>query len=116
MLHVYNTFYSVEKANRSITIGNFDGCHRGHQELITRAKIHAERMGLRTMVVTFEPHPRAFFAPELAARRLFSPEQKERILEEFGVDELLIQPFDAPFSKVSHESFFSEILESRLGI
>ena len=98
-----------------VTIGNFDGCHRGHQLLAEKAMKTAQEHKLRTVAMSFNPHPGEFFSRNKPAPRLFSHEQKIRAFEELGFDALLIQTFDKGFSSQSHQLFYEEILRRRLG-
>lgn len=98
-----------------VTIGNFDGVHLGHQALIERARHHAERLGLPLTVLTFEPTPREFFAPELAPPRVNTLRSKLADLADHGVDQVLVQRFDARFAAYSATAFVDELLCRDLG-
>lgn len=98
----------------SLTIGNFDGCHVGHQKLLSIAHSFAERHQTQTTVLTFDPHPREFFNPEVSLPRLFQPAQKIRALAEQDVDTLIIQSFDQEFSRLSPEEFCRDLLLKQL--
>lgn len=98
----------------SLTIGNFDGCHVGHQQLLTLAHSFADQHQTHTTVLTFDPHPREFFNPEVSLPRLFQPEQKLRALAERGVDTVIIQSFDQEFSRLSPEEFCRDLLHKQL--
>lgn len=100
----------------SLTVGNFDGCHLGHQKLVNLAHSLAVDEHIQTVVLTFDPHPREFFAPEVALPRLFQPQQKLRAFSELGVDAVVIQRFDEAFSQLTAEQFCTELLEKRLKI
>ena len=97
-------------------IGNFDGVHRGHRVIIDRAREAAEHHSGPLSVVTFEPHPRSFFTPDLKPFRLTPPERKERLLRELGVEILFVFPFDAALAGMSAESFADDVLGERLGL
>ncbi|MBC7533075.1 MAG: bifunctional riboflavin kinase/FAD synthetase [Oligoflexus sp.] len=98
----------------SLTIGNFDGCHVGHQKLLSLAHSFAEQHQTQTTVLTFDPHPREFFNPDVFLPRLFQPEQKLRALAEQGVDTVIVQSFDQEFSRLSPEEFCRELLLNQL--
>ncbi|RZA24540.1 MAG: riboflavin biosynthesis protein RibF [Proteobacteria bacterium] len=98
----------------SLTIGNFDGCHLGHQELLRLARRAADERGAKTTVLTFDPHPREYFQPTLKLPRLFQPEQKLRALEELGVDRVVVQSFDQQLSQLTPERFCKDLLLSHL--
>ncbi len=97
-------------------IGNFDGVHRGHRVVIDRAREFAEAESGPLSVVTFEPHPRSYFRPDLKPFRLTPPGRKERLLRELGVDLLFVFPFDAALAGMSAEAFASDVLGDRLGL
>jgi len=101
-----------ERATTStiLTIGNFDGVHRGHQALLERLTAHARRLALPAAVLTFEPHPREFFAPEQAPARLTSLREKLNLLESSGVDHVYVCRFDARLAALSAETFIERIL------
>jgi len=99
----------------AITIGNFDGVHRGHQQIMQRIVAIARANGWKSAVMTFDPHPTKLVAPDRAPRLLTTPEQRAlRILEQ-GIDEVLILPFTAEIAKLSPEGFVRGILVEKLG-
>ncbi|MDP2761953.1 MAG: bifunctional riboflavin kinase/FAD synthetase [Sideroxyarcus sp.] len=89
----------------AVTIGNFDGVHRGHQSLLLELQQAAQARGLQTAVVTFEPHPREFFTPQQAPVRLTSLREKLELFRELGVDRVYICRFDAAFARKTAEDF-----------
>jgi len=98
------------KQSLSLALGVFDGIHLGHQALIGRAVEHAKKERGLSGVVTFEPHPIAVLAPERAPRRLLaSLAHKERILDELGVDLLIVVPFDREFAELEPEAFLAQL-------
>ena len=98
----------------AVTIGNFDGVHRGHQHVLAALKCAAAQRNLPTLVMLFEPHPVAFFAPERAPVRLMNLREKVAALAEQGVDYVMMVHFDAAFAALSAEAFVREILVERL--
>ncbi|MCV2874358.1 bifunctional riboflavin kinase/FAD synthetase [Defluviimonas sp. WL0050] len=96
----------------SVAMGNFDGVHLGHQAVIAQAR----RPGAPLGIVTFEPHPRQFFAPQAPAFRLMNAEARTHRLEKLGVDQLYELPFDAVLSGMTAEEFVSEVLVAGLGV
>ena len=98
------------RAPCALTIGNFDGVHRGHQALLTELKAHAKKLGLPTCVMTFEPHPREFFAPDNAPARILNLRDKLEALNEAGVDTVIVEHFNERFARRSPESFVKDIL------
>jgi riboflavin kinase/FMN adenylyltransferase len=100
----------------ALTIGNFDGVHRGHQALVARTVAHARRLGVPATVLSFEPTPREFFAPEGAPGRVSTLRGKLLDLRAMGVDRLIVQRFDRGFAACDAREFVSKLLVGRLGI
>jgi len=98
----------------AITIGNFDGVHLGHQEILRQVVEIARSEGWHSAAVTFHPHPTKLVAPERAPRLLTTPEQRARLIEQRGVDEVLILPFDSSIAHLAPEDFVREILVDKL--
>lgn len=96
----------------SAALGNFDGVHRGHQAVLNAAR----RPGAPLGVVTFEPHPRAFFAPEAPPFRLMTPIARAHRLEKLGVDSLFIVDFNTGLAGLSAEAFARDVLADALGL
>ena len=99
-----------------MAMGNFDGVHRGHQAVIAVARERAERLGKASAVLTFEPHPRAFFKPDEPLFRLTDEAAKLRLLASTGLDGAIILTFDAALAGVTAEDFVGRILVERFGI
>lgn len=97
-------------------IGNFDGVHRGHQEVLAVARAAAEELGGPAVVLTFEPHPRAFFRPDQPVFRLTPPAERAVVLEALGLDGMVVTPFDADLAGTSADGFVDLILRERLGV
>jgi riboflavin kinase / FMN adenylyltransferase len=95
-----------------VAIGNFDGLHRGHQELLAVAKAQNKPWGL----VTFEPHPRSFFRPTEPVFRLTPPALKARLAKALGADFILSLNFDEAMASSSPEDFISKQLVDRIGL
>jgi riboflavin kinase / FMN adenylyltransferase len=93
-----------------VAIGNFDGVHRGHQSVLTRALEIARGMGVPALVLTFEPHPRTVFRPESPVFRLTPAPLKARILEGMGFNAVIEYPFDRSFSETSASDFINTTL------
>ncbi len=89
-----------------LTIGNFDGVHLGHRELIRQTLAEAKRLGVPSMVVTFDPHPESLLHPENHFGMLFDRRDQVEIFETLGVDVLLMEPFSREFSELSKEEFY----------
>ncbi len=99
-----------------VTIGNFDGVHRGHAEIFRHLTLTAKRLGLPSVVVTFEPHPLAVLAPELAPPRITTFDQKVSLIAAAGVDNLAVIEFTRQFAQLSAVDFVHEILCHSLGM
>ncbi len=99
----------------ALTIGNFDGVHRGHQAMLALLRSEAQHRGVPCSVLTFEPHPRDYFAtlmgkPGLAPSRVATLRDKLSELENCGVDQVVVLPFDKGLASLSPESFVDNIL------
>ena len=106
--------------NCALTIGNFDGVHRGHQAMLALLRSEARHRGLPTSVLTFEPHPRDHFAalagkPELAPARIATLRDKLGELERCGIDQAVVVRFDDAFAAQSPQAFIDDILVAGLG-
>lgn len=98
-----------------IAIGNFDGVHRGHQTVLSRALELSEARGIPALVLTFEPHPRTVFNPDKPVFRLTPAPMRARILEAMGFHSVIEYPFDRDFSQRSADEFIHSILIDWLG-
>jgi riboflavin kinase/FMN adenylyltransferase len=98
-----------------VTVGNFDGVHRGHQALVASAVKGAREKGGVSVVLTFDPHPSRVLSPERAPAALMTVEQKAEVLEGLGVDKLALLPFTPEFSTKEPEDFAREVLGQALG-
>jgi len=98
----------------AVTIGNFDGLHLGHQAMLARLQDVARARGLPSCVLSFEPHPREFFAPEQAPARLSSLREKAECLKRMGIDRLHVFRFDRAFASLSAEAFIEQVLGTTL--
>lgn len=99
-----------------LTIGNFDGVHRGHQVLLQNLKSKSTQLGLPTVVMIFEPQPLEFFIGDKAPARLTRLRDKVKYLADNGVDYLLCVEFNKHFSSLTPEAFVSDLLVNKLGI
>lgn len=98
-----------------LTIGNFDGVHRGHRALLARLTGLAQQAGLPAAVMTFEPNPREFFAPQSAPARLASLREKLQLLAECGVDQAYVCAFNQRFAALGADAFVERIVRG-LGV
>src|SRR5687768_2825694 len=99
----------------ALTIGNFDGVHRGHRALIDRVTATARELDLTSCILTFEPHPREFFAPEAAPTRLTRLRDKLELMASAGVERVHVARFNARFAALSAQQFIEAILVRGLG-
>jgi len=104
----------------ALTIGNFDGVHRGHQAMLALLRSEAAHRGLPSCVMTFEPHPRDYFAavakkPELAPARIAPLRDKLGELERCGVDQVVVLRFDQRFAAQTPQAFIDDVLVKGLG-
>ena len=113
-MRVFRTLPAVASSPVALTIGNFDGVHIGHQAMLARLTEAAHQLGLPPCVMTFEPHPREFFAPDQAPTRLTSLREKLELLERFGVERAYVRRFNFEFAKTAPEEFIERILHRGL--
>jgi riboflavin kinase/FMN adenylyltransferase len=106
---------SPASAPHAVTIGNFDGLHRGHQAMLARLKEEGTMRGLPSCVLTFEPHPREFFTPAQAPARLSSLREKSEFIEAAGIDRLHVCRFNQRFASLSPDEFIQQVLIDTLG-
>ena len=109
------------RAPCALTIGNFDGVHLGHQALLARVREAADRLGLDAAVMTFEPHPREFFAqlagkPENAPARIANLRDKLQSLADAGIDRVIVEHFGSHFAALSPQDFIEKILVQGLHV
>lgn len=97
-----------------LSIGNYDGVHRGHQALLAELVRHSAETGVPATVLTFEPTPREYFTPEKAPRRVLTLRDKLAALAAYGVQRVVIARFDARLAKLTAEAFISEVIVGAL--
>jgi riboflavin kinase/FMN adenylyltransferase len=112
---------AAARAPCALTIGNFDGVHRGHQTLLARVRAAADRLGLESAVMTFEPHPREFFARKLgdlskAPPRIANLRDKLQALDNNGVDRVIVEHFSEHFAAQSPQTFVEKVLVEGLHV
>lgn len=98
----------------ALAIGNFDGLHLGHQALLKQLKHASHELGLISAVMTFEPHPREFFTPDLAPARLCAMREKLEYFAEAGIERVYICAFNHRFAKITASEFMQHILRNAL--
>jgi riboflavin kinase / FMN adenylyltransferase len=109
------------RAPCALTIGNFDGVHRGHQALLRHVRGAADRLGVESAVMTFEPHPREFFARlagdlSRAPARIANLRDKLQALENNGVDRVIVEHFNAHFASMPPQEFIERVLVQGLHV
>ena len=97
-------------AAHALTIGNFDGVHLGHQAILAEVRTQARACGWRSAVITFEPHPREFFAPHAAPTRLSSLREKLELLAQHHIDHVQVCRFTRAFASLSADAFIERVL------
>jgi riboflavin kinase/FMN adenylyltransferase len=112
---------ALARRGTALTIGNFDGVHRGHQAMLALLRSEAQHRGVPSCVLTFEPHPRDFFArragkPELAPARISPLRDQLRELERCGVEHVVLLRFDAHLAALAPEAFVDDVLVHGLGV
>ena len=100
----------------ALTIGNFDGVHRGHRALIDRVSAKAREAKLTACVLTFEPHPREFFAADAAPARITRLRDKLELMAQAGIERVHVARFDRRFAALAAERFVEEVLVRGLGV
>ncbi|MCP9292619.1 bifunctional riboflavin kinase/FAD synthetase [Gracilimonas sediminicola] len=107
----------TREPNTVVTVGTFDGVHQGHRALMEAVVTKARERNARSVVVTFDPHPREIINPGKEGIKLLTTlKERAEILEDLGVDVLLVIPFDRDFSLLSSEEFVRDIIFSKVGV
>jgi riboflavin kinase/FMN adenylyltransferase len=110
-MHIYNSLENIPSfKNTVITIGSFDGVHRGHQKILAQVKNLATKMGGQSIVITFYPHPRKVVAADEPLQLLTTIEEKIALLDKFGIDNVVIVPFSKEFSQQSPDAYIEDFL------
>lgn len=99
----------------AVTVGTFDGVHRGHRALLERLAAEARALGGESVVLTFDPHPRVTLGRADGLRLLTTLDEKAALLEQSGIDAMVVIPFDRAFSALSGAEFVERILLGRIG-
>ena len=99
-----------------VTVGNFDGLHRGHQAMLGAVSARARELGAPSVVVSFDPHPLKVLHPERAPKMIQTLRQREEAIEACGIDALVLVPFTRDFSLTPAEAFIKELLVKRLAV
>lgn len=117
-LRIVHGWKGLSAADRgaAVALGNFDGVHLGHREVIAGAVEAGKRLGAPVGVISFDPHPRRLFHPDEPAFRLMTTEQQARVLETMGVDRFYVLPFDFEMANFSDRDFALKVLHEGLGV
>jgi len=121
-MQIFRGFHHPQLAKAcALTIGNFDGVHRGHQAMLALLNNEARHRSVPSCVMTFEPHPRDFFAeqhqqPDLAPARIATLRDKLNELRACGVDQCVVLPFNQAFASQQPQAFIQEVLVKGLGV
>lgn len=102
--------------NAVVTIGTFDGVHLGHRQIIARIREIADKTGGETVLLTFFPHPRMILHPEDQDLKLITTiHERAELLEQLGIDHMIITPFSRDFSNQSAEAYIRDVLVNKIG-
>ena len=116
-MNVVNGIENYKADSKSIlTIGTFDGVHLGHQKIINSLVTNAKQKSLQANILTFFPHPRMVLQKESNLKLIDTLEEKQNLLSELGIDNLIVQPFSKEFSKLTAIEFTRDILVDELGM
>ena len=109
-------FAKIQKCGTCVSVGTFDGLHIGHRLILQTLVQTAQAKGLKSLVLTFDPHPRKVLFPEKDLNLILSPEEKIEMFAATGVDYLVIHPFTKDFAAVSSSDFMDNVMVRQLGI
>jgi riboflavin kinase/FMN adenylyltransferase len=115
-MQVTHGFLRTGGVPTGLTIGNFDGVHRGHRAMLDRLVAKARELGIPCSVLTFEPHPREFFSPATAPTRLSRLREKLELIAEAGIDRTHVLRFGARLAAMSAERFVQEVLVQGMAV
>jgi riboflavin kinase/FMN adenylyltransferase len=116
LMQVTHGFLRPGGVPTGLTIGNFDGVHRGHRAMLDRLVVKARQLGVACSVLTFEPHPREFFSAATAPTRLSRLREKLELIAETGVDRTHVLRFGARLAAMTADRFVDEVLVQGLAV
>jgi riboflavin kinase/FMN adenylyltransferase len=118
IIPVYRSLAEIPAAQgpHVAAIGNFDGVHLGHREILSAAVEDARERRVRALVITFDPHPERFLRPEVAPKMLTPIPERLRLLGSTGVDAVLVLPFDAELANMRAQEFVQRVLVETLRV
>ncbi len=105
----------VKDSNTVVTIGTFDGVHLGHRKILSETAKKAAEYGGRNFLITFHPHPRAVVSENYKMKLLTTTEEKVKLLERYGIENVYVINFTKEFAKLSSEDFVREIICNKIG-
>lgn len=113
-------FHSIQSFSSNkqtvVTIGTFDGVHIGHQKILKQITKNAQALQCESLVLTFFPHPRMVLQKDTDMKQLNSVNEKLQLLEDLGIDNIVIHPFDKDFSRLTAEEFVKQVLVDKFKI
>ena len=110
-LKIFNSIISFNATNPTIvTIGTFDGVHLGHQKIVAQITKNADALNCESLVLTFFPHPRMVLQESTEMKQLNTLNEKIALLDNLGIDNLVVHPFDKEFSRLTAEEFVKKVL------
>lgn len=115
-MNIYTHTSNYPKQKSVITIGTFDGVHIGHRKILEKITPSAKDLNCESIVLTFFPHPRMVLQENSSIKLLNTMEEKGKLLQKIGIDNLIIHPFDKEFSQLSAEEFVKKVLVEQLQI
>lgn len=116
-MKIFNSIQEFSSTTKTIvTLGTFDGVHKGHKSILDKLTTSSKLSGCESLVLTFFPHPRMVLQQNTDLKLLNTIEEKAVLLENEGIDNLIIHPFDHAFSRLTAEEFVKDILVDKLNI
>lgn len=116
-MKIFNSIQEFSTATKTIvTLGTFDGVHKGHKSILEKLINSSKQTGCESVVLTFFPHPRMVLQQNSDIKLLNTIKEKAYLLEQCGIDNLIIHPFSHEFSRLTAEEFVKDILVDRLNI
>ncbi len=115
-MNIFDENSNIEKSkNTAVTIGTFDGIHRGHRRILDELLRISKEENSRNFVITFEPHPRTVVTQKYDIRLLTTLDEKKAIFEEYGIENLMVINFTEEFSKLTSEEFIRKFICDKIG-
>src|SRR4051812_47550493 len=111
-MRVYRSLDAIPESvpASALSIGNFDGVHEGHKQLLRRNLQLSHELGLAPSILTFDPHPTRVVAPERAPSLLTTIDQRLLLIEQQGIEQAFVLPFDRAFAQLDPETFIRDVI------